>query len=145
MYIIQSEHSFDSAHFLASYDGKCKNIHGHRWRVIVEVQKNSLIESGQLEGMVTDFSDLKEDVKALADAFDHGLILQEGTMRKETFDCLKEDGFNIILVDFRPTAENFAKYFYSQMEEKGYHVRRATVYETPTNSAIYEKEEKYGL
>ena len=101
MYIIQSEHSFDSAHFLATYDGKCKNIHGHRWRVIIEVQKNQLIESGQLEGMVTDFSDLKIDVKALADAFDHGLIIQEGTMREKTLDCLIEDGFNIIMVKIR--------------------------------------------
>lgn len=140
MYIIQSEHSFDSAHFLATYDGKCKNIHGHRWRVIVEVQKNQLIESGQLEGMVTDFTYLKDDVKALADAFDHGLIIQEGTMRDKTLECLIEDGFNIIMVDFRPTAENFAEYFYKKMEEKGYHVKRAIVYETPTNSAVYEKE-----
>ncbi|PKM52511.1 MAG: 6-carboxytetrahydropterin synthase QueD [Firmicutes bacterium HGW-Firmicutes-7] len=139
MYIIQSEQSFDSAHFLAAYDGKCRHIHGHRWRVIIEVQTDQLIESGQLEGMVTDFTDLKYDVKALVDMFDHGLILQEGTMRKETLSCLLEDGFNIITVGFRPTAENFAKYFYNKMEEKGYHVKRATVYETPTNSAIYEK------
>lgn len=140
MYIIQSEHSFDSAHFLATYDGKCKNIHGHRWRVIVEVQKDQLIESGQLEGMVTDFTYLKDDVKALVDAFDHGLIIQEGTMREKTLECLIEDGFNIIMVNFRPTAENFAEYFYNKMEEKGYHVKRATVFETPTNSAVYEKE-----
>jgi 6-pyruvoyltetrahydropterin/6-carboxytetrahydropterin synthase len=140
MYIIQSEHSFDSAHFLATYDGKCKNIHGHRWRVVIEVQKDQLIESGQLEGMVTDFTYLKDDVKALVDAFDHGLIIQEGTMRTQTLECLIEDGFNIIMVDFRPTAENFAEYFYNKMTEKGYHVKRATVYETPTNSAVYEKE-----
>lgn len=139
MYIIQSEHSFDSAHFLATYDGKCRHIHGHRWRVIIEVQTDQLIKSGQLEGMVTDFTDLKLDVKDLVDGFDHGLILQEGTMRAETLNCLIEDGFHIISVDFRPTAENFAEYFYKKMEEKGYHVKRATVYETPTNSAVYEK------
>lgn len=139
MYIIKTEHSFDSAHFLASYEGKCSNIHGHRWRVIMEIQASNLIESGQLEGMVTDFSDLKRDLKALVDTYDHALIIQEGTMREQTLNCLIEDGFHIISVSFRPTAENFAAFFYKCMEEKGYQVKRASVYETPKNCAVYEK------
>ena len=63
MYILKSEHSFDSAHFLSEYDGKCANIHGHRWKVEVEVQSETLTKGGQLEGMVIDFGDLKRDVK----------------------------------------------------------------------------------
>jgi len=139
MYILKAEHSFDSAHFLANYVGKCGNIHGHRWKVEIEVQSETLIESGQLEGMVVDFGDLKKDVKALIDFYDHALIIQEGTMRKETLACIKEDGFRAIEVNFRPTAENFAAFFYNMMKEKGYNVKRATVYETPTNSAVYEE------
>ena len=42
MYILKTEHSFDSAHFLAGYEGKCANIHGHRWRVEIEVQAEEL-------------------------------------------------------------------------------------------------------
>lgn len=139
MYILKAEHSFDSAHFLANYVGKCGNIHGHRWKVEIEVQSETLIESGQLEGMVVDFGDLKKDVKALVDSYDHALIIQEGTMREETLACLKEDSFKVIEVNFRPTAENFAAFFFNTMKEKGYHVKRATVYETPTNSAVYEE------
>ena len=141
MYILKAEHSFDSAHFLSGYAGKCANIHGHRWRVEVEVQSKTLVKDGQLDGMVIDFGDLKKDVKAMADSYDHALIIQKDTMREATLSCLKQDGFNIIVVDFRPTAENFAAFFFKLMKTKGYDVKRTTVYETPTNSASYEESE----
>lgn len=139
MYILKAEHSFDSAHFLANYKGKCGNIHGHRWRVEVEVKSETLVDGGQLDGMVIDFGDLKKDVKTMVDYYDHGLIIQQGTMRKETLACILEDGFKIIEVNFRPTAENFAAFFFKVMKDKGYMVKRVTVYETPTNSAAYEE------
>lgn len=139
MYILKTEHSFDSAHFLAGYNGKCGNIHGHRWRVEIEVQSEILVDGGQLDGMVIDFGDLKNDVKEMADYYDHALIIQQGTMRKETLSCIQQDGFKIIEVNFRPTAENFAAFFYKEMKDKGYNVKRATVYETPTNGAVYEE------
>jgi 6-pyruvoyltetrahydropterin/6-carboxytetrahydropterin synthase len=143
MYILKAEHSFDSAHFLSGYAGKCANIHGHRWKVEVEVQSETLVKGGQLDGMIIDFGDLKKDVKAVADSYDHALIIQEGTMRDVTLNCIKEDGFNVIVVDFRPTAENFAAFFFKLMKDKGYHVKRTTVYETPTNSASYEESEAH--
>ncbi|MBU3099180.1 MULTISPECIES: 6-carboxytetrahydropterin synthase QueD [Clostridium] len=143
MYILKSEHSFDSAHFLSGYEGKCANIHGHRWKVEVEVQSEALTKGGQLEGMVIDFGDLKRDVKSMADAYDHALIVQIGSMRDETLNCIKQDGFKVILVDFRTTAENFAKFFFKQMKDKGYNVKRTTVYETPNNSASYEESEAH--
>lgn len=141
MYILKTEHSFDSAHFLANYEGKCKNIHGHRWKVEIEVQSETLIKDGQLAGMVVDFGDLKKDVKAMVDYYDHALIIEQNTMKEETLNCLNNDGFKIIEVNFRPTAENFAAFFFKTMKDKGYNVRRSTVYETPTNSAVYEERE----
>ena len=58
VYILKAEHSFDSAHFLAEYKGKCGNIHGHRWRKVeVEIQTEELVHGGQLDGMIIDFSD----------------------------------------------------------------------------------------
>ena len=141
MYILKTEHSFDSAHFLSGYDGKCSNIHGHRWKVEVEVQSETLVKGGQLDGMVIDFGDLKKDVKDMVDFYDHVLIIQRGSMRGDTLHCIKQDGFNVIEVDFRPTAENFAVFFFNIMKDKGYNVKRATVYETPTNSAAYEESE----
>ena len=141
MYILKAEHRFDSAHFLSDYEGKCSNIHGHRWRVEIEVQSETLVNGGQLDGMVIDFGDLKRDVKDMVDFYDHSLIIQKETMRKETLNCLIEDGFKLIEVKFRPTAENLAAFFFNCMKEKGYNVKRATVYETPTNSAAYEQSE----
>lgn len=143
MYILKAEHSFDSAHFLANYEGKCGNIHGHRWKVEFEVQSEVLVAGGQLDGMVIDFGDLKKDVKKMVDHYDHALIIQEGTMREKTLSCLLEDGYHIIEVNFRPTAENFAAHFYKSMRTKGYNVKRTTVYETPTNSAAYEESGVY--
>jgi len=143
MYILKSEHSFDSAHFLSGYTGKCANIHGHRWKVEVEVQSETLVKGGQQSGMIIDFGDLKKDVKSMVDAYDHSLIIEVGSMRNETLNCLNQDGFNIIMVDFRTTAENFAAFFFKLMKDKGYNVKRTTIYETPNNSASYEESEAH--
>ncbi len=139
MYTIISEQSFDSAHFLAGYTGKCGNIHGHRWRVIIEAGSNSLINGDKYRGMVADFKDLKSDLKNEADRLDHALIVEKNTLRETTVKALEEEGFLLIFVDFRPTAENFAKYFYSKMSEKGYNIIKATVFETPENCATYSE------
>lgn len=139
MYFLKTNSSFDSAHFLYGYDGKCRNIHGHRWTVEIEVQSTKLKENGQLRGMCVDFSTLKDDLRAETESFDHALIVEEGSMKKETISMLKEETFNVLTVDFRPTAENFAKYFYDRMKSKGYDVFSATVYETPNNCASYRE------
>lgn len=47
MYYLTVENSFDSAHFLHGYEGKCSNLHGHRWRVVVDVACENLISEGQ--------------------------------------------------------------------------------------------------
>ncbi|GAB6159939.1 6-carboxytetrahydropterin synthase QueD [Howardella ureilytica] len=133
MYIVKTEAAFDSAHFLSRYNGKCKNIHGHRWRVVIEIAGDSLDD-----GMVVDFTDIKAALKALADNLDHSLIIEKDTLKPQTFECLSDEGFRIITIDFRPTAENFAKYFYDEIKNKGYNIRAAEVYETPNNCARYE-------
>ena len=137
MYTFTVEHSFDSAHFLKNYDGKCSNIHGHRWRVEVEIFSNKLKNEGQLNGMIVDFGDLKKDVKKIIDYYDHALIVEKNTLKNNTYECILEEGFKIINVDFRPTAENFSYFFYKEVEKKGYKVFKVTVYETPNNSASY--------
>ena len=137
MYILKTEQSFDSAHFLAGYNGKCSNLHGHRWRVIVEICSDQLQQSGQLRGMVADFGDIKKDLSEIADFYDHALIVEEGTLKAATVTALKEENFRMIMVPFRPTAENFAKHFFGIIKEKGYDVRSVEVYETPNNCAMY--------
>ncbi len=135
MYTVRTEECFDSAHFLAGYDGKCKNIHGHRWRVVLEVSKENLDDGG----MVIDFTDLKHELKNFADTLDHAFIIEKGSLRYETHKALLEDDFKIVEVDFRPTAENFAKYIFDEFKNKGYDVRAVEVYETPKNCARYEE------
>ncbi|MFR4479235.1 MAG: 6-carboxytetrahydropterin synthase QueD [Fusobacterium sp.] len=139
MYTLISEASFDSAHFLAQYEGKCRNIHGHRWTIKVEIYGEELQESGSYKGMLVDFGDLKKYLKELADYYDHALIIEKDSMRELTLNALKEDGFRIIEEEFRPTAENFAKYFYNYFKNKGFLVKNIFVYETPNNCAIYSE------
>lgn len=139
MYSLKTEHSFDSAHFLSGYDGKCSNIHGHSWRVIIEVYENDIKSEGQIRGMIVDFGTLKSQVKAEADALDHALIIEKNTLKEKTIEALKEENFKIIEVDFRPTAESFAKFFYDRFTELGYKVKEAVVYETPNNCASYSE------
>lgn len=139
MYSLKTEHSFDSAHFLSGYDGKCSNIHRHRWRVIIEVYENDIKSEGQIRGMIVDFGTLKSQVKAEADALDHALIIEKNTLKEKTIEALKEENFKIIEVDFRPTAESFAKFFYDRFTELGYKVKEAVVYETPNNCASYSE------
>lgn len=139
MYKLSTEHSMDAAHFLAGYNGKCGNIHGHRWRVIVTVSGEQLEMNGNERGMIVDFSRLKEDVRKMVDYFDHALIVERDTLKKTTFDALLEEGFLIRQVEFRPTAECFSSYFYEQLKVKGYDVTEVKVYETPNNCASYSE------
>lgn len=139
MYILRTEHSFDAAHFLKDYEGKCSNIHGHRWRVIVEVGAEELMTEGNTRGMVVDFSDLKKDVKAMVDYFDHKFIIEDDSLKLSTVNALLQEDFDIISLPMRPTAENFAKYFYDKIKEKGYQVDQVQVYETPNNCAAYRE------
>lgn len=139
MYVLEAEHSFDSAHFLAGYEGKCSNIHGHRWRVVVTVQSDELINSGHLDGMIVDFKDLKHDIKKEVDAYDHALIIERNSLKDETLKVLKNENFSIIEVGFRPTAENFSKHFFDKFLSLGHEVKTVRVYETPTNCATFER------
>ncbi|MGN0155082.1 MAG: 6-carboxytetrahydropterin synthase QueD [Lachnospiraceae bacterium] len=139
MYTLQTSACFDSAHFLKGYEGKCKNIHGHRWTVEVTVADNELKPEGQIRGMVVDFKTLKEDLNQLADELDHSLVIEEGSLKEKTKQALLEEEFRIVEVAFRPTAENLAEYFYDAMEEKGYQVVLTKVYETPNNCAGYSR------
>ena len=137
MYILKTEQSFDSAHFLAGYTGKCRNLHGHRWKIEAEIWADELHGEGQLKGMITDFADIKQDLQELADFYDHALIIEKGTLKPATLCALEEEGFRIIQVSFRPTAENFSRHFYMILKEKGYQVHAVSVYETPNNCAVY--------
>ena len=129
MYSLTTEANFDAAHFLTNYIGKCANIHGHRWRVVLTI--NGDVDNG----MVVDFNIIKKDLKELCDYFDHTFIVEKDSLKEELLDLLKEQ-FLIRIVNFRTTAENFAKFFYDELNKK-YEVSCVEVYETPNNKAAY--------
>lgn len=139
MYTLKTNSCFDSAHFLSGYEGKCANIHGHRWSVEIETGRDTLNIDGNTRGMIVDFSVLKNDLRQITDDMDHCLIIEKGTLKEKTMEALRDEKFKILEVPFRPTAENFARFFYDNMREKGYDVVKATVYETPNNCATYYK------
>lgn len=137
MYKLITEAEFDSAHFLKGYPGKCANIHGHRWRVICEIQAETLQTQGPERGMLVDFSTLKGALKGLVDSLDHQLIYEDGALKPLTVSALIDEGFSLLPLPFTPTAENMAKYLFDAMTLKGFQVTCITVYETPNNAAGY--------
>ena len=74
MYTLHTEASFDSAHFLKDYQGKCRNIHGHRWKVRIEISGESLQKEGSCRGMILDFSEIKTELREITEYFDLSLI-----------------------------------------------------------------------
>ncbi|MCR5416835.1 MAG: 6-carboxytetrahydropterin synthase [Pseudobutyrivibrio sp.] len=140
MYYLTAEAAFDGAHFLSGYEGKCSNLHGHRWRVVLKIKAEDLQKEGQQRGMVVDFGDVKKALKTETDYFDHSFVYEKDTLKEKTIEALEEEGFLMRTVDFRPTAENFSKYFYEKFAGYGFQVAEVTVYETPNNCASYSKE-----
>ncbi len=139
MYYLKTSATFDSAHFLAGYDGKCANIHGHCWRLEVVVSGNELAAEGTKRGMLVDFGDMKKMVRSMAERFDHVLLMERGSMKEKTLAALREESFTIVELPFRPTAENLAKHFYTLLREEGLPVDTVTVYETADNCAVYRE------
>ena len=138
MYTLKTSASFDSAHFLSGYKGKCSNLHGHRWQIEVYVTSSELQLTGEKRGMVIDFSDLKKAVRSIADGLDHSLLYEKGSLKPATEQALRDEGFRLIPLEFRPTAENFAKAFFDELSDDGLNVKKVVVYETPDNCASYE-------
>ena len=137
MYTISAEASFDSAHFLAGYEGKCSNIHGHHWRVVAEMKGDTLMTDGQHRGMISDFGDIKRALGSVLEQYDHCLIYEDRTLKTSTVAALLSEGFRLVTLPCRPTAENLARIIFGKMKERGFSVGKVTVYETPGNCASY--------
>lgn len=138
MYYVKTSASFDSAHFLQGYEGKCSNIHGHHWVIEAKASGERLLSGGAKGGMLIDFGDMKRIVRELADSVDHALIYEESSLKPGTVEALQSEGFCLIPVCFRPTAENMARHFLEILRGKGLPVVSVTVYETPDNCAVCE-------
>lgn len=138
MYQLKTSACFDSAHFLSGYQGKCANLHGHHWILEVCIQNENLQEQGEKKGMLLDFGEFKKIIRNLADDFDHAFIYEENSLKLATISALEQENFKLIPVAFRPTAENFSRYFFELLSKQGLPVCAVTVYETPDNCAVYQ-------
>ena len=105
---ITKQFSFETGHALYGYDGKCKNVHGHSYKLSVTVIGSPIEDRSNVKfGMVIDFSDLKKIVKEeIVDIFDHATVFNETTPHIELAKELKSRGHEVILVDYQPTSEN---------------------------------------
>ena len=135
MYGLKTESSFDAAHFLTNYDGKCENLHGHRWRVIAWIEVEHLQEGAQELDMVVDFSDFKHALRSLTEELDHMFIVEKGSLAPETIAALESETFRLFVVPWRTTSENFARYFFDRLSEMGFPVAKVEVDATPNNCA----------
>lgn len=112
---ITKQFSFETGHALYGYDGKCKNVHGHSYKLSVTVIGQPIDDKNNVKyGMVIDFSDLKKIVKEeIVDVFDHATVFNKNTPHVELAKELEDRGHNVLLVDYQPTSEmmviDFAK------------------------------------
>lgn len=120
MYGLKTESSFDAAHFLTDYHGKCENLHGHRWRVVAYLAQEKLWNEGTHKDMVIDFGEFKHVLRELTEELDHSFIVEmRALLMPETLACLEKEGFALSMMPFRTTAENLARYFYDRMADSG--------------------------
>jgi len=116
---VTKEFNFEIAHALWNYDGLCKNLHGHSYRLFVTVIGSPAEdENNPKNGMVIDFGDLKRIVKEeIVNPLDHAVILNRQALRNN--DLQLEQMFdNTYLVDFQPTCENLVIDFATRIKDK---------------------------
>ena len=97
---ITKQFGFETGHALYGYDGKCKNVHGHSYKLSVTVIGTPINDRNNVKyGMVIDFTDLKKIVKEeIVDQFDHATVFNETTPHLELAKELESRGHHVILV-----------------------------------------------
>jgi len=111
---VTKEFHFEMAHALWNYDGLCKNIHGHSYKLFVTIIGEPINDKkSPKNGMVLDFGDLKSIVKTnIVDIFDHTIVFSSQAPTKD-FVNVKQMFERIEILDFQPTCEllvaDFAK------------------------------------
>jgi 6-pyruvoyltetrahydropterin/6-carboxytetrahydropterin synthase len=117
---ITKKFSFETGHALYGYDGKCRNVHGHSYKLSVTVIGNPIADSSHVKfGMVIDFSDLKKIVKEeIVDVFDHATVFNKNTPHVELAKELSDRGHSVLLVDYQPTSEMMVIDFAEKIKQR---------------------------
>ena len=136
---VTKEFTFEMAHALWNYDGPCRNVHGHSYRLFVTL---SGVPAGDPEnpknGMVIDFTDLKGIVKKeIVSIFDHAIVVSR-KYDKEKMEMFSKMFGNTVLVDYQPTCENLVSDFAGRITSRlpsGVKLHSLKLYETATSFA----------
>lgn len=117
---ITKEFTFETGHALHGYDGLCKNVHGHSYKLAVTLIGTPIDDVAAVKnGMLIDFSDLKKIVKReIVDPFDHATVLNVTTSHKELADEMESRGHKVVRVDYQPTCELMLVDFAAKIKDK---------------------------
>ena len=140
-YSITRTVEFDAGHRVPSHAGRCRNPHGHRYRVEVALT-GSLFTNGPEQGMVADFGILKDILAQVTDRLDHAMLVWEGD--EELLGALMGHGWRVVTLPLPPTAEFLAQLLYESVcphvmtHWQGLvELERVTVWETPNCTATF--------
>lgn len=140
---ITKEFHFEMSHCLNNYDGLCKNIHGHSYKLFITLlgtPNTDVNDSGY--GMVMDFTKLKKIVtEQILDDFDHSIVIEKHSPYVE---AIKNIDTRKNIVDFQPTCENLVIYFKERIEKclpKNVSLYKVVLFETMTSQAEWNIED----
>ena len=132
---IKTEFTFDAAHRLVGHKGLCQQLHGHMWRVEVEIEGKDLDDIGIMWDFAT--------VKLIRDTLDHKTILKMCDENEELIKTIKSvcGKDSLFLMHYNPTAENLAQHIYDvlQMDSKNLKFK-IRVWESPKSYAEVKYE-----
>ena len=116
---ITKQFSFEMAHALRNYDGLCRNIHGHSYKMDITLAGQPLQdENSPKNGMVMDFGELKKLVnEEIISLLDHALVLNAKT-DAQLIDTLKQHYEKIVVVEFQPTTENLLEFIAAKLKSR---------------------------
>ncbi|MGA0317271.1 MAG: 6-pyruvoyl trahydropterin synthase family protein [Flavobacteriaceae bacterium] len=144
---ITKEFKFETGHALYGYDGLCKNVHGHSYKLAVTILGKPITDPSDVKfGMVMDFSDLKAIVNTLiVKPFDHATVLNINSPHKELADAMEKRGHKIIRVPYQPSSEmmilDFAEKISSALPNH-LKLQRLVLRETETSFAEWLAEDQ---
>lgn len=144
------EFSFEMAHALEGYDGLCRHVHGHSYKLFVTVSGTPCDDPASPKyGMVMDFGDLKAIVNRLVvDPHDHALVLRQTPENMQLLEQVREKWERVYLVDYQPTCEQmiarFARQIAAELPE-GVKLAELKLYETEKSHATWRAEDNNPL